>query len=203
MTLLTQRMYEQTLFESLSMEGMSIINTLEKMDAGSELYVLLTDTPTVFSKISKAVTGDPYNHVSLAFDRELENVFTYALKTLDNGFKGGFKREDRKVLRGSRYSLYSVTLPSDTIRKVKSRVIDIEKKKLETSYNHFGLINAVLGRELFRAEATESMICSHFVAAIFEDAGIQLFKNKASAVIRPYDFVKSKLLKHVERGTIR
>lgn len=58
------------------------------------IYVLLTDTGTLFTKIIRCFTNAPYNHVSIVLDEELNEIYSFGRKNLRNPFFGGFIRED-------------------------------------------------------------------------------------------------------------
>lgn len=184
---------------TVALEAAELLKLSKRASSDNSIYVLLTDTGTGFSKVSKAITGDPYNHVSLALDSELEYVYTYALVTTDNGRRGGLKRESIDMLKGARYSLYEMSITKDMYRKLIARINDMEDNISQTGYNHWGLINTLLGKEIF-ASAAEVMICSQFLASIMADVGVEFFKGRGHSTIKPYDFVRSKLLKHVRRG---
>lgn len=188
--------------DQVDAEGLALENlALRANEAQLKVYVLLTDTGTTFSKISKAITGDPYNHVSIMFDYDFDHIYTFSMS---NGLKrgGGFMKEDRKDLNGARYSLYSMDVTPDIYDKMRRRVDNYFQNISQTTYNHFGLINAILNKGIFKDE-DGVMICSQFVASIIEESGVKLFKDRLLSTIRPYEFVKSKLLKYVERGTIK
>lgn len=187
---------------SLSMEGAVALQKTE-VGEGPFLYILLTDTGTTFSKISKAITGDPYNHVSIMLERDFDEVFTFALKTALNGATGGFKKETRSVLKGARYTLYRVAVSPEAHDRVKRKIITMAADARQTAYNHWALFNTILNKPLFETEGEQIMICSQFVGAMLVEAGVDLFKEKHLSTIKPYDFVRTKLLKFVERGTIR
>lgn len=188
-----------TAYNTFALEAAELLALSKKASMENPVYVLLTDTGTGFSKVSKAVTGDPYNHVSLALDSDLEYVYTYALKTDTNGSKGGLKRESKEMLKGARYSLYEMSLTKDMYVRLVDRLDHLEKNVSETGYNHWGLVNTLLGKEVFKS-AAEVMICSQFLASVMADVGVEFFKGRAHSTIKPYEFVKSKLLKHVRRG---
>ncbi len=185
---------------TVSTEASDLLRLSKSALADNPVYVLLTDTGTGFSKLSKAITGDPFNHVSLALDSDLEYVYTYALVTTTNGRRGGLKRESKAMLKGARYSLYEMSLTKDMYFKLVSRLNHLEDNVSQTGYNHWGLVNTLLGKEIF-ASTAEVMICSQFLASVMADAGVEFFKGRAHSTIKPYDFVRSKLLKHVRRGT--
>lgn len=192
---------EDYLFDDiLSDTGVSLEN-LVHAEESKTVYILLTDTKTTFSKVAAMITGDPYNHVSMMLDYDFDNVYTFSIK---NGLNrsGGFMKEDRKDLNGSRYSLYKLNVTDEVYSKIQKRVDDYLRNVTTTSYNHFGIINAILKKGIF-SEEQNIMICSQFVATVLQESGIVLFKNRPLSTLRPYEFVKSKLLKFVERGTIK
>lgn len=186
---------------TVALEAKALLELAKRPGNNPKLYVLLTDTGTGFSKLSKWITEDPYNHVSLALDAELDHVYTYALKTSHNGSRGGLKRETLDILKGARYSLYEMTVTPEMYQKVVQRIDELESRIEETRYNHFGLLNALTGKVLIKSEGMDAMICSHFLAAILAEVGVEFFKNRDHSTIKPYEFAKSKLLKHVRRGT--
>lgn len=59
-----------------------------------EMYILLTDTGTLLSKLIKCFTNAPYNHVSIVFDKRLDEVYSFGRKEPRNPFIAGFIRED-------------------------------------------------------------------------------------------------------------
>lgn len=87
-----------TLFNSLSLkqslvysqEGIELLDAAKDRNAPS-IYILLTDTKTQFSKVSRLITGDPYNHVSLMLTDNFDDpIYTYALNNGISSVKGGF-----------------------------------------------------------------------------------------------------------------
>lgn len=50
------------------------------MSRDKEIYVLLTDTGTVLTKIIRSFTKDPLNHASIAFDQDLNEVYSFGRK---------------------------------------------------------------------------------------------------------------------------
>lgn len=184
---------------------MNTINELDLLSVKGEkkIYILLTDTKTHMSKISKVITKQPYNHVSVAFDDTLDTLYTYAIKTTTNGLRGGLMIEDRPNLRGSEFSLYSVGVTEEAFSKVKSKVFTLLEDNQSTAYNHLGLINAIFRKDIFLMEDSKKMICSQFVVELLRTAGVGVFMDKHASSIRPYDLVRSKLLKFERRGKIK
>lgn len=183
----------------LSLEGSTIMGLKGKRESKA-LYILLTDTKTRFSKLSKFLTRQPYNHVSVAFDEGLEWVYTYSLFNL-NGLRGGLERETKEDLKGAHYALYRINVTEEVYRRVQERVLWMEANRDSTKYNHLGLINAIFQRDLIGNEDEMSGICSEFVHKLFDSAGVKLLNTKTHAV-RPYDLIQSELLEFVAEGEL-
>lgn len=185
-----------------SAEGLALLNAKEEAESPS-IYILLTDTKTQFSKVSKLVTGDPYNHVSLMLTDDFDDpIYTYALNNGISSVRGGFMVEDRANLYGSSYSLYALKVTAQAYNQIKERVEYLVANPDQTRYNHLGLFNAIFRKNIFTSADGQASICSEFVVEVLRFAGISLFKGKASSTIRPYDLIRSKLLRFVKRGKI-
>lgn len=197
-----ERILDELTKQELTLEGLSMIQESEASD-GVAMYVLLTDTKSWFQDIARRITKQPYNHVSLSFDSDLNEVYSYSIYTAENGFRGGLMREDKKELMGAKYSLYMIRLDHEAYRKVRTSVSNLIRNKDKTNYNTLGLINAIFDVDIFKTDDGQKMICSEFVSNVFENAGIKLLNNKYGSRVKPYDLVKSKLLKFVRRGTIK
>lgn len=188
-----------------SPEGIALLDASEETEVATKcIYVLLTDTKTLVSKVSRVITGDPYNHVSLMLtDNFDDGIYTFSLGNGVNGIKGGFMVEDRANLKGSRYSMYKMAVTTEVYDKIKTRISDYVKGIERTSYNHLGLFNAIFKKNIFKTEDGQSSICSEFVVEVLKFSGVDLFTKRFSSSVRPYELIKSKLLKFHKRGTIK
>lgn len=54
-----------------------------------KIYLLLTDTGSMLTRMRQTVYEEKYNHVSLAFDAELADTFSFGRKKANNPFIGG------------------------------------------------------------------------------------------------------------------
>lgn len=192
---------EDMILSNLTLEGREFLNAQQR--ASHYLYVLVTDTKTRFSKISKLFTEQPYNHVSLMLEDSFNVVYTYALSNPSNGFKGGFKIETKDVLNGAHYSLYRVGVTKKAWTRVKERVEEIASKEEETRYNHRSLVNAIVKKPVFANKQDLRMICSEFVLAMLGEADIHIVEEDQRSLVTPYEIVRHKALQHVRRGVIK
>jgi hypothetical protein len=187
-----------------SPEGLEMMEEASAEVPSKTIYILLTDTKTLVSKVSRMVTGDPYNHVSLMLSDDFDDgIYTFSLGNGVNGIKGGFMVEDRANLKGSHYSMYKMGVTSDAYDKIKTRITDYVKGIEKTSYNHLGLFNAIFKKNIFKTEDGQTSICSEFVVEVLKFSGVELFAKRFASSVRPYELIKSKLLKFHRRGVIK
>lgn len=134
------------------------------------IYFLFTDTGTQLSRLINLVTGETLNHVSISFDRELKEVYSFGRKRPKNPFIGGFVREDirSEFLRHSDCAIYSFRLSEAECDQVLKNIKEIEAKKSYYRYNFLGLFGVILQIEVQRKYA---FFCSQFVATVMKDAG--------------------------------
>lgn len=204
MNRLHQLVEEGELSYTYSPEGIDLLDAAGTEVPTKDIYILLTDTKTLVSKVSRMVTGDPYNHVSLMLtDNFDDGIYTFSLGNGINGIKGGFMVEDRANLKGSRYSMYRLGVTQGVYDKIKARVTDYVNGVEKTSYNHLGLFNAIFKKNIFKSEDDQTSICSEFVVEVLKFSGVELFTKRFSSSVRPYEMIKSKLLKFHKRGTIK
>lgn len=204
MNRLHELVQEGELSYTYSPEGIDLLDAAGAEAPSKEIFVLLTDTKTLVSKVSRMVTGDPYNHVSLMLDDSFDSgIYTFSLGNGINGIKGGFLVEDRANLKGSHYSMYKMAVTLDVYEKIRVRINDYINGVQKTSYNHLGLFNAIFQKNIFKSEDAQTSICSEFVVEVLKFAGVELFTKRFSSSVRPYDLIKSKLLKFHKRGVIK
>lgn len=196
---------EAELSLTYSAEGIALLDdSSNEAVPTKDIFILLTDTKTIVSKLSRLVTGDPYNHVSLMLsDSFNDGIYTFSLSNGLNGIRGGFLVEDRKVLKGSRYSMYRLPVNTATYDKIKDRVTNYVKAVDKTSYNHLGLFNAIFKKNIFKTEDGQASICSEFVLEVLKFSGVELFAKRLASSVRPYEIIKSKLLRFHKRGVIK
>ncbi len=153
------------------------------------VYILLTDTGSVLTSMIKRVTTNPYNHVSISFEEDLETLYSFGRKHPNNPFLGGFVKE----------SIYSGTFKkfkNTTCMVLKFEVTEEEYNLLNQQigffvenmhkyhYNFAGLIGAYFNRRIPRKHA---YFCSEFVADVLYKSNLHLW-DIPPHMVRPYDF---------------
>jgi hypothetical protein len=170
-------------------------------DTYSNIYVLLTDTGTLFTSLIKSFTSAPYNHASLAFDEELNQVYSFGRKNARNPWSAGFVEED--VYHGT-FSCYPntrcVLLRLRITRQQRAEAMQIIQRFKQNSqdyrYNLLGLFGVLIDLDLRRNNA---YFCSQFVADTITRTGIPLWE-RPSALITPNDFLHHDLFQVMYEG---
>ncbi|PAV30445.1 hypothetical protein CIL05_04890 [Virgibacillus profundi] len=106
-----------------------------------KVYVLLTDTGTLFTKTIKLYTKKPYNHASIAFDENLSQVYSFGRKGPGNPFIGGFVSENinEGLFKNATCAIYCWTVNKTEFNKMTNYMKRIEALKENYRYNLIGL----------------------------------------------------------------
>lgn len=165
-----------------------------------KLYVLLTDTGTLLTRVIKMVTRDPLNHASIAFDLELNEVYSFGRKKPSNPFIGGFVKEDLdcKLFSNASCALYCCTVSDEAYEQIRGHIELIEQNRELYKYNLIGLFCVLFNMKLDRKNA---YFCSQFVASLFEESGV-VIAEKPSALFTPGDFTELSAFKLVYQGPL-
>jgi hypothetical protein len=166
-----------------------------------KVYVLLTDTGTVLTKIIKLYTKKPHNHASIALDDELWDVYSFGRKRPRNPFLAGFVRENIRggIFRNADCAIYCCTISEKQFETICQKIREIEENKRDYRYNLLGLFAVMFNMEFDRKNA---FFCSHFVAALLEESGIEINKQKPLSLVTPNDIKESASLKLVYEGKL-
>lgn len=168
-----------------------------------KVYILLSDTGTLFTKSIKKYTKAPYNHASLAFDDQLHDMYSFGRKKPNNPLKGGFVKEN--VLTGTyrRYPkttcvIYELNVTERDVIKMKRLLTIFIKNKQRFLYNILGVLGVSMNEPI---EFSNSYFCSQFVAEVLHRSGIELW-DKLPALVTPDDFRKCERLSLIYEGKL-
>ncbi|MDF2566832.1 MAG: hypothetical protein K0R90_288 [Oscillospiraceae bacterium] len=153
------------------------------------VYILLTQTGTVVSKIIRKRTNFPYNHVSIALDNELHYLYSFGRKVPRFPLLAGFVREDVKngfysIFKDTRCCVYKISVSEEEYSQLKYAVASFEQNCDRYKYNMIGLAGAWFNIPLGRKD---HYFCTQFVANVLEVSGIFSF-GKDPVMVRPEDF---------------
>ena len=167
-----------------------------------KIYILLTDTGTILTRLIKSYTKKPYNHASIAFDTELIEVYSFGRKTAKNPFIGGFVREDLHsvLFRQADCAIYSLSITNDEFQKMYRYIQEIASEKENYRYNFIGLFGVLFQKPIKRKNA---FFCSQFVASVLKESKIIDFEEKDLSLVKPSDLTYSANFQLVFEGRLK
>lgn len=178
-------------------------NNFDNVKRNKEIYIVLSQTQTFPSKLIKLYTKKPYAHASIAFDRNLDEMYSFARRGIWNPFNAGFIREylntgifGRNV--NTMCSVYRLRVTNEQYNMMK-RIIEVfESDSLSYSYNYLGILGIAVNHPVTR---NKKYFCSQFVAYVLKMGGVNV-TDKIPALVRPDDISKYKELEMVFMGKL-
>jgi hypothetical protein len=166
-----------------------------------EVYIVLTDTGTIFTRLLKMYTKHSLNHASISFTKDLATTYSFGRKSHYNPFIGGFVKEDMsgKLFEQATCAIYSCSVSESVYSQMLETVQQMEKEQHNYKYNFIGLFGILLNRRIDRENA---YFCSEFVATILNKGGIS-FKNKPACLVKPYELIDYGQFRLVYEGKLK
>lgn len=166
-----------------------------------KIYILLTDTGTLFTRLIKLYTKKSFNHASISFDRSLSEVYSFGRKAPSNPFIGGFVKENMEshFFKLAECRVYSCTVSSIQYKKMRCFIQKMNDEKSLYRYNLLGLFAILLNKQINRKHA---FFCSQFVASVLQECECVKF-SKHPSLITPYDLIKGNDFHLVYEGNLK
>lgn len=131
--------------------------------AEAYIYIVFSSTQYLIGKAIRKITGEPYNHMSIALDEDLEQMYSFARRHYHTPLYGGFVRESkaRYCAKGQRAHIEICRLPVDASRlaAVKERLAHMYSQRDLYIYNHASAISALLRKSV---KVRKSYTCVEF-----------------------------------------
>ncbi|KAF0817296.1 hypothetical protein KIS4809_3778 [Bacillus sp. ZZV12-4809] len=168
--------------------------------SNQKIYILLTDTGTLFTRLIKLYTKKSYNHASISLDPELKEVYSFGRKTAKNPFIGGFVQENTRgeLFSNSRCTVISCSVTDEQHSRLKALINKIESKKQDYNYNLLGLFAIMFNKQLSRKKA---FFCSQFVATVLQGCEIVQL-SKPPSLVMPHEFMELENVDVVFQGSM-
>ncbi len=153
------------------------------------VYIMLSATNSMLSTAIGTVTKKKYNHISIAFDKELNEVYSFGRLNPNNPFIGGFSREQvtSNFYLKAECQIYELEVTGEQLEKLRSIISQYEKNEHYYYYNLLGLITAWLNIPWDRQDA---FFCSEFVSTVLIESGV-LDNSLIPSITRPHDIINN------------
>ena len=167
------------------------------------IYILLTRSGTLLSKLVYAVTGASYTHASMAFDEELNCLYSSTRKNGYTMLPAGPSKEylNKGVfrLRGDApCALYALDVTDEAYVRARRRAEHMMARGELYRFNTLGLILCALH---IRWQRRRHYFCSQFVSEVLQKSGA-LDLPKPSTLMHPSDYAELPQLRCLYRGTL-
>lgn len=166
-----------------------------------KIYIILTYTGTILSRIVKIYTRKEYSHVSISLDRDLNEMYSFGRLNPYNPFIGGFVHEgiDRgtfKRFKNTKTKIYSMEIDEEKYERLEEIIENIQQKKKLYKFNVIGLIAVALN---VRIKREKCFYCAEFVKYVLEQSEVV----ELPEIIKPDDFNKLNGLNEVYIGKLQ
>lgn len=152
------------------------------------IYIVLSHTGSMPSKLIRKVTKDYYTHVSISIDSSLTNMYSFGRKYLYTPYPAGFVKENinhglYKLKKNAFISVYKVYISKKEFKHILQIIKTFEENKNSYFYDYRGALGVYFKKNMF---TENGYVCSSFVNEVLNQIGIAT--NKRDWEIRPQDF---------------
>lgn len=154
------------------------------------IYILLTKSETILSKIVHFVTADTYTHASIAFDENLQTLYSSSRKNGRTLFPAGPCTESLDSGYYKRHSqipcaVYELQVSDEAYENAKQEVAQIIEN---AEYYHFNIIGLLLCQLSIPYHRKQYFFCSQFVSEIL-DRSNAITLPKDTSLMKPSDYM--------------
>ncbi len=155
------------------------------------IYILLTKSETILSKIVHFVTNDAYTHASIAFDENLQTLYSSSRKNGRTLFPAGPCTESLHSGYYKRYAqipcaVYELQVSDEIYESAKKEVAQIMEN---AEHYHFNIIGLLLCQFNIPYHRKYYFFCSQFVSEVLcRSSALDLPKD--TSLMRPSDYMK-------------
>ena len=165
-----------------------------------KIYIILTYTGTILSRIVKIYTKKEYSHVSISLDSDLTKMYSFGRINPYNPFHAGFVHESPnrgtfKRFKKTKTKIYSLEIPEEKYEKLESIIANIQQRKNLYKFNIIGLMAVVLNVKIKRERY---FYCAEFVKYVLEQSQVL----KLPDLVKPEDFEQLQGLSEVYKGIL-
>lgn len=155
------------------------------------IYVVLSQTGTMFSRALKFFTRAEYNHASISLTPTLEKMYSFGRLNPYNPFIGGFVEEGKDIGTFRRFYKTKAMVIEFKVSEEKYNAIAyfidyFKNHKTEFHYNYLGVLFACFKKY---HRSSKRFYCSEFVKTCLKTFEIENAEELPN-IIKPIDFLK-------------
>ena len=140
-----------------------------------QLYIVISQTGTILSRILKLFTGAEYNHASVSLTSTLSQMYSFGRKHPYNPFFGGFVIESTKWGTFKRfYKTRAVVLAVNIDEALYAEICEhLNKMSLTRKNYHYNYLGVLCAAFHIRLKMNNYFYCSEFVKYVLQKGHIE------------------------------
>ena len=167
----------------------------------SKIYIVLTYSGTLLSKLVRIYTQKEYSHVSISLDENLKHMYSFGRLNPYVPFFAGFVQESPKYGTFKRFSktktkIYSLEVDERQYEKISKIIKKIDLDKRSYLFNIIGLFAVALHLKIKRER---HFYCAEFVKYVLDNSNLQI---ELPEIIKPEDFANIEGCREVYTGML-
>ena len=165
-----------------------------------KIYIILSFSGTFFARLIRLATLKKYSHSSIAFDKELNEMYSFGRLNPYNPFIGGFVHEGIYHGTFNRFKkttakILELDIPEDEYNKMLSEIDNFKSGSYR--YNYLGVFLYPLKKAI---HFKNRFYCSEFVKHMLDLTNIDF---NLPEVVKPHDFNKITESNVIYEGILR
>ena len=167
-----------------------------------KIYIVLTFTGTILSRVVHIYTKQEFCHSSLSLDKDLNEMYSFGRYWAYNPFIGGFVKEEIdsgtfKRFYNTEAAIYVLEVTDWQYKLIKKEIKRMKKSKGEYSFNFLGLCAITFHK---RVKRKNKYYCSEFVKHLLDTGNID---NNLPDMVRPQDFENIDNVELIYKGKLK
>ena len=154
------------------------------------VYIVVSQTGTVFSRIIKAISKKEYNHASISFCEDISLMYSFGRLNAYNPFIGGFVKESAsfgtfKRFKNTKILLLQIPVKKEQFLNMQNTVEKMFTNRKNYTYNYLGVFLGAV-KKVHKKE--NGFYCSEFVKHVLEKGNVNGTENLQD-IIHPMNFL--------------
>lgn len=167
-----------------------------------KIYIVLTYTGTILSKIVRAYTKREYGHSSISLNKELTRMYSFGRYNPYIAFWGGYIKEDIhtgtfKRFKDTKAAIYSLEVTDEQYAIIEQEIERTNKVKEQYKFNILGLCAVLINKKVKRKN---KFYCSEYIKYLLDKAKIT---TETPEITTPSDLQKIPNLNLIYEGKLR
>ena len=168
------------------------------------IYLVLSQTGTLLSRLLKYITKAKYNHISISLDKNLQHMYSFSRRNAYNPVWGGFMMESpfygaMRRFRNTKAIIMRVPVSDRQYQELENFLVQMYAEKEKYHYNISGLLLASLGIVYHQKN---KYYCSEFVRDTLEKFKI-VDTDYFNPITIPEDFLRLDKIEIIYIGNLR